>query len=154
LRKYVGGLKASVAVIENDELRKRYESARQGLVGWVNLFGQVAMQASYEEGEEWLDALLVYLEANRDFTYEFINEQIPGVSMVKPEGTYLAWLDCRETNIDGVPSEFFLENARVAMNDGAWFGQGGEGFVRFNFGCPRGLVEEALNRMRTALLNK
>ncbi|MBL7162270.1 MAG: pyridoxal phosphate-dependent aminotransferase [Anaerolineales bacterium] len=149
----IAGLKASVAVIENDELRKQFEGAKQGLVGWVNLLGQVAMQASYQEGEEWLDALLGYLQANRDYVHDFVNEQIPGVSMAKPEGTYLAWLDCREMEIEGTPSDFFLENARVAMNDGGWFGQGGERFVRFNFGTPRALVAEALERMKAALIN-
>jgi len=150
----IAGLKASVAVIENDELRKQFEGAKQGLVGWVNLLGQVAMQASYQEGEEWLDALLGYLQANRDYVHDFVNEQIPGVSMAKPEGTYLAWLDCREMEIEGTPSDFFLENARVAMNDGGWFGQGGERFVRFNFGTPRALVAEALEQMKAALINR
>ncbi len=147
----IAGLKASVAVIENDELREQYEAAKQGLVGWVNLLGQVAMQTSYEQGAEWLDALMTYLESNRDFTYDFVNEQLPGVSMAKPEGTYLAWLDCREMEIEGKPCDFFLENARVAMNDGAWFGAGGEGHVRFNFGAPRTVVEEALERLRKTL---
>ncbi len=146
----IAGLKASVAVIENDELRQKFEGAKQGLVGWVNLLGQVAMQAAYKGGEEWLEALLLYLQANRDFAHDFINEQIPGVSMIKPEGTYLAWLDCREMETTGTPSDFFLEKAHVAMNDGGWFGQGGAGHVRFNFGAPRSLVEEALNRMKNA----
>ena len=71
--------------------------------------------------------------------------------MAKPEGTYLAWLDCREAGIDSRPNKFFQEQAKVAMNDGAWFGQGGEGFVRLNFGCPRSILEESLGRMKTAL---
>ena len=147
----IAGLEASVAVIENDELRQKYEDARQGLVGWVNLLGQVAMQASYEHGEPWLEALLDYLQANRDYVYDFVNDQLPGISMAKPEGTYLAWLDCREAGIDGKASDFFIENARVAMNDGEWFGEGGAGHVRFNFGCPRPLITEALNKMKQAL---
>ena len=147
----IAGLKASVAVIENDELREQYEAAKQGLVGWVNLLGQIATQASYQGGEAWLDALLVYLQANRDFVYDFVNNQLPGISMAKPEGTYLAWLDCQGLEIGGKPCDFFIENARVAMNDGDWFGAGGQGHIRFNFGCPRLLVEEALAKMKVAV---
>lgn len=147
----IAGLKASVAVIENDELRKKFEAAQRGLVGWVNLMAQVAMQTAYEQGDAWLDALLVYLQGNRDYVTDFVEKELPGVRMAKPEGTYLAWLDCREAGIAGNPSEFFVKKARVAMNDGAWFGAGGEGHVRFNFGSPRAVVEEALDRMKAAL---
>jgi len=149
----IAGLEASVAVIENDELRQKFEGARQGLVGWVNLLGQVATQACYQHGEPWLDALLPYLQTNRDYVYDIVNQELPGISMLKPEGTYLAWLDCRQSGIDGKPSEFFIEQARVAMNDGDWFGRGGEGYVRFNFGCPRPQIEKALEKMKTALEN-
>jgi cystathionine beta-lyase len=71
--------------------------------------------------------------------------------MARPEGTYLAWLDCRDAGLPASPHEFFLQRARVAMNEGATFGRGGEGFVRLNFGCPRATLEEALERMRAAL---
>jgi len=113
--------------------------------------GQIATQASYQKGESWLAALLVYLQANRDYVFDFVNEHLPGVSMAKPEGTYLSWLDCRDMDIDGKPCDFFMENARVAMNDGEWFGAGGEGHVRFNFGAPRSVIEDALDRMKSAL---
>lgn len=113
--------------------------------------GQVAMQAAYAEGEPWLEALLDYLQANRDFVADFVNHELPGVQMTQPEGTHLAWLDCREADIEGSPSKFFLKKARVAVNDGTWFGKGGEGFVRFNFAAPRAIVEQALTRMREAL---
>jgi len=72
--------------------------------------------------------------------------------MGKPEGTYLAWLDCREAGIPGNPFEFFLKEAKVALNDGVAFGKGGQGFVRLNFGCPRSTLVEALDRMKTALI--
>jgi cystathionine beta-lyase len=71
--------------------------------------------------------------------------------MSKPEGTYLAWLDCREAGIQGSPNEFFHQKARVALNDGKTFGKGGEGFVRLNFGCPRSLLEEGLERIKKSL---
>ena len=78
-------------------------------------------------------------------------ERLPGISMSPMEGTYLAWLDCREAGIAGKPAEFFLKHARVGLNDGAWFGREGEGFVRLNFGCPRATLAEALERMAEAL---
>lgn len=147
----IAGLKASVAIITDETLRKQFEGARQGLAGWVNLLGMVAMEAAYGQSEAWLDALLPYLAANRDYLLDFVKHELPGIKMAKPEGTYLAWLDCREAGIAGKPNEFFQKQAKVAMNDGAWFGQGGEGFVRLNFGCPRAMLVESLGRMKEAL---
>jgi cystathionine beta-lyase len=147
----IAGLEASVAVIQDQKLRQQFDGARLGLVGWVNLLGQIAMLAAYQHGEKWLDALLLYLEANRDYLVEFINHQIPGVQVTSPQGTYLAWLNCRDANIPGKPSEYLLKEARVAMNDGEWFGKGGTGFVRLNFGCPRQMLEEALIRIKKTL---
>jgi cystathionine beta-lyase len=144
------GLQASIAVVQNAELRERFQAARQMLVGGINLLGLVAMQAAYSEGQEWLDQLLVYLEANRDFLSDFVSSELPGLNMVKPEGTYLAWIDCRGAHLEK-PCEFFLNNARVALSDGAIFGTGGQGFVRLNFGCPRSMLEEALIRLKQAL---
>jgi cystathionine beta-lyase len=145
------GLQASVVIIQNAELRERFQAARQMLVPWVNVMGLVALQAAYREGQGWLDQLLVYLEANRDFLYDFVANEMPGFSMAKPEGTYLAWIDCRGANLEN-PYEFFLNKARVALSNGAIFGTGGQGFVRLNFGCPRSVLEEALLRMKKALL--
>jgi len=147
----IAGLKASVAIITDEKLRKQFDGARKGLAGWVNLLGLYGMEAAYEEGEPWLNALLKYLEANRDYAHEFISHKIAGVKMAKPEGTYLAWLDCREMDIEGKHDQFFKEHAKVLMNDGEWFGKGGKGFVRLNFGCPRSMLEDALGRLKEAL---
>jgi cysteine-S-conjugate beta-lyase len=148
----IAGLSCSAAIIPNSRLREKLQNARHGLVGGVNLLGQVAGLAAYRDGQPWLDELLVYLEANRDFLFNFVTNELPGIQMAKPEGTYLAWLDCRQAGITGSsPCEFFIKNARVAMNDGASFGRGGEGFVRLNFGCPRSMLAEALQRMKKAL---
>jgi cystathionine beta-lyase len=114
--------------------------------------GWVAALAAYRDGQDWLDQVLVYLEANRDFMFDFVMKELPGLRMTRPEGTYLAWLDCRQAGIEGNPYEFFLHNARVALSDGASFGHGGEGFMRLNFGCPRAILTEALERMKKALL--
>ena len=113
--------------------------------------GLVAARAAYRYGDEWLNQLMRYLEANRDYLVDYVNTQLPGVKVSAPQGTYLAWLDCREAQLPTSPHQFFLERARVACNDGASFGQSGNGFVRFNFGCPRSTLEEALTRMRQAL---
>ncbi len=148
-----GGLQASVAIIQNPELRQRFQAARQSLVPWVNLMGLTAMQAAYRDGQAWLDELLVYLEANRDFVDDFVRSELPGLSMAKPEGTYLAWIDCRGANLEN-PYEFFLDKAKVALSNGTIYGTGGQGFVRLNFGCPRATLEEALKRMKKALTNR
>jgi cystathionine beta-lyase len=147
----IAGLQCSFAIIQNQELRKKLENAMGGLVMWVNLIGLNATLTAYREGQEWLDQVLEYLEGNRDFIIEYVKSQLPGVQMAKPEGTYLTWLDCRNTGIQGNPYEFFLKEAQVALNDGLTFGRGGEGFVRLNLACNREVLAEALERMKAAL---
>ncbi|HIE57164.1 MAG TPA: putative C-S lyase, partial [Anaerolineales bacterium] len=147
----IAGLKASAAIIPNPEMREKFKAARRGVVDWVNLLGLTAMQAAYASGEPWLDALLLYLESNRDYLVDFVARELPSVRVTAPQGTFLAWLDCRELEIEQKPSTFFRQEAKVALNDGAWFGQGGEGFVRLNFGCPRATLEAGLGRLKTAV---
>lgn len=147
----IPGLQCSVAIIPNPARRKRFTEARDGLVPEPNIMGYVAALAAYRDGDAWLEAALQYLERNRDLVCEFVAQELPGVRTTKPEGTYLAWLDCREAGIPGNPHHFFLREARAALNDGAEFGRGGEGFVRLNFGCPRPLLLEGLRRLRAAL---
>ncbi|MGC8879530.1 MAG: MalY/PatB family protein [Anaerolineae bacterium] len=149
----IAGLQCSFAIIQNAALRQRFRSACSGLVPHVNVMGFVAALAAYRDGQPWLDKVLTYLEANRDFLVEYINNYLPGVRVYRPEATMLAWLDCRTASIPGNPYQFFLEHARVALSDGAAFGMGGEGFVRLNFGCSRKILLEALERMRQALLS-
>ncbi|PYN83831.1 MAG: putative C-S lyase [Candidatus Rokuibacteriota bacterium] len=148
----LAGLKCSVAVIPNAALREKFIAARADLVQTVNVLGFTAAFAAYRDGQPWLEELLRYLEANRDFAVEYVRTRLPGVRVATPEATYLAWLDCRNAGAAAAdPFTFFLEKARVALNDGALFGPGGAGFVRLNFGCPRSLLAEALDRMREAL---
>ncbi|MBN1890730.1 MAG: PatB family C-S lyase [Thermoflexales bacterium] len=147
----IPGLQCSVAIVTDPELREKFKAAHKGLVSWVNVMGQVAAVAAYRDGQPWLDELLRYLEANRDFVHQYVSDSLRGVTANEPGGTYLAWLDCREAGIVGNPHEFFLKEAKVAVNDGASFGRGGEGFVRLNFGCPRSTLAEALERMKNAL---
>ncbi|MDH4138302.1 MAG: PatB family C-S lyase, partial [Anaerolineae bacterium] len=148
----VPGLKCSVAIVQNPELRKKLKTTHTGLVHGINVMGYTAALAAYRDGQPWLDEVLRYLEANLDFLLHYVEAHLPGISMSKPEGTYLAWLSCHEAGIPGNPHKFFLKQARVAVSDGAIFGRGGEGFVRLNFGCPRSMLTEALDKMTEALL--
>jgi len=146
----LAGLKCSVAIIPNAALREKFVAGRVDLVQTVNVLGYAAAFAAYRDGQPWLDELLRYLEANRDFVVEYVRARLPGVAVAPPEATYLAWLDCRNAGPAAPdPFTFFLEKARVALSDGALFGAGG--FVRLNFGCPRSILTEALDRMSLAL---
>ncbi len=148
----LAGLKSSLAVVPNRALREKFIAARADMVQAGNILGYTAMLAAYRDGQPWLDELLRYLESNRDFLVKYVRSNFPKVEMGVPEGTYLAWLDCRKAGVPGHdPFTFFLEAGRVAFNDGKTFGRGGEGFVRLNFGCPRALLEQGLERMTTAL---
>jgi cystathionine beta-lyase len=146
----LAGLKCSVAIVPNAGLRERFTAARADLVQSVNVLGLTAALAAYRDGQPWLEALLRYLEANRDLVVEYVRTRLPGVSIFPPEGTFLAWLDWRRAGISD-PFTFLLERARVALIDGVRFGTGGEGFTRLNFGCPRSVLVEALDRMRQAM---
>jgi cystathionine beta-lyase len=148
----IAGLKCSVGIVQNAQIREELMAAKAGLVPGVNALGYVAALAAYRDGQPWLDEVMAYLEANRDFTLAYVRHRLPGVKAGPVEGTYLAWLDCREAGLPGKPHEFFLQEARVALNDGAMFGRGGEGFVRLNFGCPRSTLKAALDQMREALV--
>ena len=145
------GLKCAVAIIPNASLREQFVAARLDLVRAVNVLGYTAALAAYRDGQAWLDALLRYLEANRDFVVESVRSKLPGVSAASPEATYLAWLDCREADLPDSDPYTFFDKARVALNDGKTFGRGGAGFVRLNFACPRATLAEGLDRMRHAL---
>ena len=146
------GLKCAVAIVPNAALRERLTTAMGDLMSKPNVLGHTAAVAAYREGDAWLEALLRYLTANRDFLADYVRTKLPGVAISPVEGTYLAWLDCRAARIPGGdPFTFFLERAKVALNDGRLFGPGAEGFVRLNFGCPRALLAEGLERMRSAL---
>ena len=146
------GLKCAVAIVPNATLRERLTAAVADLVPKINVLGHTAAVAAYREGDAWLEALLDYLEGNRDFLAKEVPRRLHGVTLAAPEATYLAWLDCRGARIPGGdPFAFFLERGKVALNDGRLFGPGGEAFVRLNFGCPRALLTEALDRMARAL---
>jgi len=147
----LAGLDFGFAIIQNPTLRREWEAFSQGLIPGVNIMGHVAALAAFKDGQEWLDQMLQYLAANRDFLAHTLKEKLPEICMTKMEGTYLAWLDCRKAGIPGNPFEFFLREGKIAFNDGSEFGKGGEGFVRLNFACPRKTLTEALDRMVSAM---
>jgi cysteine-S-conjugate beta-lyase len=153
----IPGLGCSFAIIQNPDLRAQFNKGRGLMVPHVNIMGFTAALAAYEEGDAWLKSLLPYLKANRDYVSDYVAEFLPGMAVTSPEGTYLSWLDCRalpeatEAVFGGWIEPFFLKHARVALNAGGVFGTAGVGFARLNFGCPRRMLTEALERMRVAV---
>ena len=115
------------------------------------VLGYHAALAAYTEGQEWLQQALAYLTANRDFVVDYVTQHLPGVKTTAPEATYLAWLDCRDLDLEVQPHEFFLDEARVSLSNGEWFGAGGAGHVRLNFATSRAILTEALERMKGAV---
>ena len=120
-------------------------------MGGVNVLGATAAVAAYRHGQPWLDEILATLEDNRDYLCRTIQNTMSTIKVNSPQATYLAWLDCRQANLTSEPYEYFLKNAKVALNCGSVFGKEGEGFVRLNFGCGRSVLEEALERMRQSM---
>ena len=152
----IPGLFCAFAIIPNQDLFDRYKKTVERMTLHVNSLGFAGAQAAFSgECEDWLAELLQYLTANRDFLVRFVESELPGIKVTVPDATYLAWLDCnalvRDGRINDTPAKFFLDQARVALNPGADFGPGGEGFVRLNFGCPRSTLVKALERMKAAL---
>ncbi len=143
----IAGLDCAALICTNPDLRERIKNARRGLVGHVNLLGMSAAAAAYRDGESWLAEVLSILESNRNFLMDYLGSEFPEIRVVKPEATYLAWLDCTALALPESPFEFFLKDARVALNQGLDFGEPGRNHVRLNFGCPRATLEEALDRM-------
>lgn len=146
----IPALYASFAIIADADLRRRYRHAMRGLIPHPNVLGLVATEAAYREGSAWRLALLDYLRGNRERVMQAI-KALPGLRTTRPEATYLAWIDCRDAGLDE-PTAFF-EKHGVGLSDGRAFGAP-PGFVRLNFGCPRSLLDEGLERMRQALASR
>jgi len=152
----VAGLSMSLVIASNPALLARY-TAQFDAAGLIiaSLFGTVALEAAYRGGEEWLDQLLEYLAANVDFTDRFIRERIPSLRFVRPEGTYLALIDCRQLGMKQAElDDFFLRSAGVYFDSGPWFGDELAGFERINLACPRSTLTEALERIERAVRDR
>lgn len=141
----IAGLQSSYAIIENSELRKRFKKAMGHINGGVNLLAYTATKASLEGGDEWLGELKKYLRENLELVKEFVNKN-PKLKMLSHDATYLAWID---TSALGENAHELFLNHGVGLSEGEGFG--GEGFVRLNFGCPKSVLEEMLQRMQKAI---
>lgn len=147
----LAGLRTAAVIAENEQLRRRiaaqFETNKCALVSTFGLDGCIA---AYQHGEEYLDQLLTYLQGNIDFLDHYLKERMPKIKLIKPEGTFLMWLDCRELGItDKELDELFTQRAEVALDRGVWFGpEEGRGFMRMNIGCPRSTLERALEKIQ------
>jgi cystathionine beta-lyase len=145
----------AMAVIANEEYRERFHDfAHRYQMNKTNVFASAAIEAAYREGEDWLDALLAYLQTNIGFLKSFLHENLPQIKLIEPEGTYLVWLNFEALGLDAKALERFLaQNARLALNSGYWFGREGAGYARMNIASPRSTIAEALERLADATRN-
>lgn len=147
------GLGSSYAITVNADIRRRFRQFMEaGEFCEGHLLAYIGAAAAYMQGEEWLSQLLDYLKDNIDFTENYLKEHIPGISMIRPQASYLIFLDCRAL---GLPQDelakLFSEKAHLALNDGTMFGKPGEGFMRLNVGCPRSVLQQALGQLTKAI---
>lgn len=117
-----------------------------------NAFSSVAMEVAFNEGEEWLEQLLAYLDGNFTFIREYCSANIPKIKPTVPDATYLVWLDCRELNMDNETLRtFMIEKAGLGLNEGYTFGRSLSGYMRLNAACPRSVLERALGQLKNAV---
>jgi cystathionine beta-lyase len=146
----LAGMQSSHMIIPNEKLRVAFQKVLNRIhLTPPNPLAVSAVEAAYSHGEDWLEALLKYLEANVKIIDSFLKEQLPKARFIKPQGTYLAWIDLSAygENIH----ETLVKKGKIALNNGKMFGSGGNGYVRLNFACPQTTLQEGLNRMKTAL---
>jgi cysteine-S-conjugate beta-lyase len=148
----VAGLASSMVIIPNKNTFKRYEKAiGVGHLGMGNIFGSVALEASFSNGDEWLNQMLDYVWENYLFLEDFFKTNLPKVKVMKPEATFLIWLDFSAYRMkDRELWKFATEKAKVGLNNGGRFGSGGDGWLRLNIGCPRSILEEGLEKLKGA----
>ena len=149
----MAGIVSSYAVISNDDLRQRF-------YGWLKaneldeptIFAPIATIAAYQKGEEWRKQMLAYVENNVRFVEDYCREHIPGVRPLRPQASFLVWLNCRGLGLNHDKLlELFIDKAHLALNDGEMFGPGGEGFMRLNVGTPRSVLRQALEQLAKAV---
>lgn len=149
----LAGLQISNIFIPNHSIRRRFkaEISRSGY-SQPNIMGIVACRAAYSGGAGWLEELKKYLLGNLNFLRDFLEQRIPRIKLVEPEGTYLVWLDCSELGLDDEKLEdFIIHEAGLWLDPGTMFGAGGEGFQRINIACPRSILEKALTQLEQAV---
>lgn len=149
----IAGLPNSNIFIPNPELRRKFNREFEATgSGSGGIMGMTACEAAYRNGGEWYEAMCAYVKGNIDFAEKYVKENIPQIKMIKPEGTYLIWLDCRELALKHDELEDFIVNkAQLWLDSGSMFGDNGEGFQRVNAACSRKVLEEGLERLKRAV---
>jgi len=148
----LSGFSTASVIIENDSLRRNFNATLDHLhIGGGNIFGNIASEEAYTHGDVYVDELMDYLATNVETLEKFVLEYLPKIKVIRPESTFLVWLDCTEMEMnDKELNEFFLHKASVGFNPGIMFGPGGEGFMRMNIGCPASTLVQGLMRIRQA----
>lgn len=151
----IPGLMSSWCVIPNETLRRRFFTKLMCTeLDMPCLFQESAVVAAYEEGEQWLSDLLSYLNGNMDFVEQYLKENIPAIKPIRPQASFLVWLDCRQLGLEHDKLvDLFVNKAHLALNDGEMFGTGAKGYMRLNVGCPRAILKEALDNLKLAVSN-
>jgi cystathionine beta-lyase len=149
----LAGLGTASVIISNPVLRKYFNKKIENLhLGNGNIFGTIASVAAYSEGQDWVDELMIYINQNADLVMDYCRELIPEIIPVRPEATYMIWLDCSKFGMTGKElQKFFIEKCGVGMNEGSTFGPGGEGFMRMNLGTTRQTVTRALENIEKSV---
>lgn len=149
----LAGLAMSNIFIPDEKLREKFCAQMNSAgVGQIGLMGLTACEAAYEKGEVWYQAMLAYVAGNIAYTKQYVEENLPSVRMVEHEGTYLVWLDFRGTGLDEQALEHkIIHEAKLWLDGGVMFGEGGSGFQRVNVACPRKILTEALDRLKAVL---
>ncbi|MBN2041620.1 MAG: pyridoxal phosphate-dependent aminotransferase [Spirochaetes bacterium] len=148
----LAGLEISTIIIPNKEIRDEFNYIREGIQPGPNLFAYTALEAAYNDGDEWLEQLLEYLQENLNFIKNYIKKNIPLIKMIEPQGTYLIWLDFRSLQFNNQNlSSFLTGKAGLGLDDGFLFGESGSGFARMNIACPMAVLKESLTRMKKAV---
>ncbi|MBN2668632.1 MAG: PatB family C-S lyase [Bacteroidales bacterium] len=152
----LAGLSSSFLIIENEKLLHRYNEILEAYhLSLGNIFGNVALETAYNEGEAWLEQLLTYLKNNIEWVRQFLVEEMPQVKLVEPEGTYLLWLDFSALNYsDQALNHFIIHQAGLGLNQGKGFGKEGSGFMRMNIACSLSVVKKAMHQLKDAIGQK
>ncbi|GAP45107.1 putative C-S lyase [Lentimicrobium saccharophilum] len=152
----LAGMATSLVIISNPSLMKRFRKVLDGLhIEMGNLFGNVAAEAAYTHGDAWLEQLLDYIDGNIHTLIEFAETHLPQVKVIRPEATYMAWLDFSQTGMsDAELKKFMIEEAGLGLNEGTQFGPGGDGYMRMNLACPRPVLMRALEQLKHALCKR
>lgn len=149
----IAGIVSSYCVVPNEELRRPFfEWLDANELSEPTIFSPIATIAAFQNGEEWRQQMLEYVEANIDFVDNFLKTRIPQIKALRPQASFLIWLNCRDLNLDhDALNRLFVDGARLALNDGEMFGEEGRGFMRMNIASPRAVLQEAMERLEQAV---